>query len=316
VSASSGSPTGAYHHSVPVSHLRDMLTSASDIEHSNDHHDVKDLSFRSNNPPQTPVITSTAPIHSEASNQDFDSSHSSGVTNAHNGSVSPHTNQHESVLRTIRMRKFSETSTDVEHNNNSYKFKNYIQQRFSQDTYHHDESMSMDKEEAVVHALTNGTRKRKQSADTIVVENGMQASGDEKQTAPVSFRSSNTNGFSDAIKHEAMTRASNGGNGSSANGHHPSGTSGFPIPIFACHTQGFYVPLNVDYEYLLPYLDRLGVDLLNKNFTQISLHPVNINVNYAPATSSVGSNATGGTTGSMKATNFVKPKIEGLVNGW
>ena len=59
VSASSGSP---YHQPVPpLSHLREMLTtSVSDLEHSNDNHDVKDLSFRTNPPQQAPVITSSA----------------------------------------------------------------------------------------------------------------------------------------------------------------------------------------------------------------------------------------------------------------
>lgn len=101
------------------------------MEHSNsnDHHDVKDLSFR-NQPQQAAVITSTAPpiVHLDSSNHDFDSSRASSVhadTELSN----------EKTDSSVRVRKLSDSShPDHEHNHNNYKFKNYIQQRFSQDT--------------------------------------------------------------------------------------------------------------------------------------------------------------------------------------
>lgn len=97
--------------------------------------------------------------------------------------------------------------------------------------------------------------------------------------------------------------------------HHHHHSSYHPVPIFACHTQGFYVPLNVDYETLLPYLN--GIDLLNKSFLQVPpLHPISISVNYSPAiTASTASSLL------MKATvnglhQQTKAKlVEGIING-
>lgn len=60
----------------------------------------------------------------------------------------------------------------------------------------------------------------------------------------------------------------------------------FTVPIFALHCQGnYYVPLNVDYNALVPYLN--GVDLLEKSYTSMPVvHPININVNFMPSSSS------------------------------
>jgi len=137
--APSRSPTN-YHHAGHLTQFRDILPS--DLEHnnsSNDQYDIKDLSFKSQ-PQQAPVITSTAPNSQlDTSNHDFDTIRAtSSLSQPDNNSI----NHHESVLRTIRMRKFSENNMHDEHNNNNYKFKNYIQQRFSQDN-HIDESSSM-----------------------------------------------------------------------------------------------------------------------------------------------------------------------------
>ncbi|XP_077285222.1 uncharacterized protein LOC143910568 isoform X2 [Arctopsyche grandis] len=59
--------------------------------------------------------------------------------------------------------------------------------------------------------------------------------------------------------------------------------SGVGVPIFALHAKGsFYVPLNIDYESLIPFLgpyDLLDATCLDTN---ISLHPVTISVNCQP----------------------------------
>lgn len=307
----------------PLSQLREMLTtSASEAEHnSDDHHDVKDLSFRSN-PPQAPSITSTGVVptngihHMDTS--DYDSTRSpttsSGTTstastrmtaaNNHLGNLSP-PHAHENVPRSIRMRKLSETSTDVEHCNNNYKFKNYIQQRFTHENYHSEESMQSNQ---------CPTEHEKDNEKKLAPE-----------TTPVNESTGKTNGHHD-IKNEILIVSSpspahqqpvqrngkipNGtANGSVNGGQSIISHHSIPIPIFACHTQGFYVPLNVDYDLLIPFLPS-GMDLLNKNYAHLPpLHPISININYTPA---LIKNAIAST-----ANNFIKPKIEnGIVNGW
>jgi hypothetical protein len=310
----------------PLSQLREMLTtSASEAEHnSDDHHDVKDLSFRSN-PPQAPSISSTGVVPSNSihhmDTSDYDSTRSpttsSGTTsttstrmttaniNHHLGNLSP-PHAHEHVMRTVRMRKLSETSTDVEHCNNNYKFKNYIQQRFTHENYHSEESMQSN-QCATEHEKDHHEKK---SAPA---------------TPPVNESSAKINGHHD-IKNEILIvnspspahqqpvqrngKIPNGTANGSVNGnqsvipHHS-----IPIPIFACHTQGFYVPLNVDYDLLIPFLPN-GMDLLNKNYTHLPpLHPISININYTPA---LIKNAI-----ASAANNFIKPKMEnGIINGW
>lgn len=249
----------------------------SDLEHSSDNHDVKDLSFRSQ-PQQAAIITSTAPIiHLETSNHDIESSRGSS---SHQDNM---INQHESVLRTVRMRKFSETMPDHEHHNN-YKFKNYIQQRFSHENHHDDNGVLLNLNVNGKSCSENGVggKKRKTTIQSDSIE---YSSCDEKPT---------TNGITD-IKSEILTPNQNGRVKSNmVNGH------AFAVPIFALHGQGtFYVPLNIDYETLLPYLG--GVNLLDKNFNGIPpLHPININVSFSHAV--------------MK--NISRPKIENMVNGW
>jgi hypothetical protein len=310
-----------------------LTTSASDVEHnSNDHHDVKDLSFRTNMPQQAPVITSTAASQSGVQHMDTEYETVRSPTNGttatvvtpttrittvsiqhhnSNGNLSPSHQAPEGVLRTIRMRKLSETSTDIEHTNN-YKFKNYIQQRFTHENYHSEESMQSSVTE-------NDKDHDKKPISSPLIPSNMQK--DE-------CNSSKLNGIHPEIKSEvivtsptphqaqpvaAHARASNSSkmnsnnvNNGALNGnqtmiHHQA----IPIPIFACHTQGFYVPLNVDYDLLIPFLG--GIDLLNKNFSHLPpLHPISINVNYSPAL----------TKTTIASTNFIKPKVEGMVNGW
>uniref|UniRef100_A0A6E8VHY9 BHLH domain-containing protein n=1 Tax=Anopheles coluzzii TaxID=1518534 RepID=A0A6E8VHY9_ANOCL len=424
-----------------LGHLREILTCPSDLEHSsNDHHDVKDLSFRSatstsssthsnNNPPQAAVITSTAPsivqhhldTSSNHSTQDYDAPSPPArlCPNGTGASLQQDTNnninQHESVLRTIRMRKFSEhASPEHEHSHNSYKFKNYIQQRFSQDTHENGHGTDFDRSPVSLHEdqhmhqqahslraspLTNGSSGSMSGADskssststltgkssTVAsstdeplslkrklpstpvrngaespaagpMENGAhhhnhhhQQQGAAEQCVPLekklalarnghplaasssSSSSSVTPLPASEIKHELLSSIGSavvalGPTATPAfahhhhqqqqqqHHHHPS--SYHPVPIFACHTQGFYIPLNVDYETLLPYLN--GIDLLSKNFLQMPpLHPISISVNYTPG-------SLGGSGGSLllkaSAVNGLNSQtkaklVEGIING-
>lgn len=337
-----------YLHPGPLSQLRDMLSCSSDVEHSsNDHHDVKDLSFRNNtngsnsNPPQAAVITSTAPnmqhldTSSNHSTIDFDASSPSRISTSSTGGQMHHNQQdtnnninaqHESVLRTIRMRKFSETSPEHEHSHNSYKFKNYIQQRFSQDTHHvHENGHLTDVAHSPSsihedHPLTEvslpppaksstNSGGSKSKSDCYNSNSGCDeplslkrkvSCMEQPSPVPLTPREDRDdllldrklkNGFTD-IKNEHAAR---------------SAYASCAVPIFACHTQGFYIPLNVDYETLLPYLN--GIDLFGKTYLQMpSLHPISISVNYAP-TSLMKSVANGLST--VSKTKLV----EGMVNG-
>lgn len=321
--AGAGSPSAYHHPNPPLSQLREMLTtSASEAEHnSDDHHDVKDLSFRSK-PPQAPSITSTGVVPSNnihhMDTSDYDSTRSPTTSsetpsttstrmttaniNQHLGNLSP-PHAHENVLRTVRMRKLSETSTDVEHGNNNYKFKNYIQQRFTHENYHSEESMQSN-QCATEHDKDHHEKKSSAS------------------TPPMNGDAAKTNGHHD-VKNEILIVSSPSPahqQPSQRNGKIPNGTvngnvngnqaiiphHSIPIPVFACHTQGFYVPLNVDYDLLIPFLG--GMDLLSKNYAHMPpLHPISINVNYTPAL----------IKNAIVSANFIKPKVEnGIINGW
>lgn len=263
-----------------------------DMEHSNsnDHHDVKDLSFR-NQPQQAPVITSTAPpiVHLDSSNHDFDSSRASSVhadtelSNEKTDSTSPQI--------PVRVRKLSESShPDHEHNHN-YKFKNYIQQRFSQDNnvvggprhtdttvinLTHEPSTAGDKHAPADDTGPSNAKKAKFYDFTEC------SSCDETNQKPT------TNGITDFKSEPAGYQLFQKPNVTTASAtaaippprfaphHHQS------VPIFALHSQGrHYVPLNVDYDALAPYLG--GFDLLDKNFIQMTpCHSININVNFSP----------------------------------
>lgn len=350
-----GSPV--YLHPGPLSQLRDMLSCPSDIEHSsNDHHDVKDLSFRSStnsnssNPPQAAVITSTAPssvqhldTSSNHSTVDFEASSPSRIsTSSINGQMahlSQDTNnninaQHESVLRTIRMRKFSETSPEHDHSHNSYKFKNYIQQRFSQDTHgnenghlvemahspssvHEDHPMSEVPPPSAIKAMVNGLGPKSRS-DSSGQTNGSPTNGNDEPLSlkrkisspegpsPVPQTTTTTTGREDRedtknglaeIKSEHVAR---------------SIYASYAVPVFACHTQGFYIPLNVNYDSLLPYLN--GIDLFGKSYRQMPpLHPISISVNYAPA--SLIKAAAGGGANGLTPAGKSTALVETMVNG-
>lgn len=219
------------------------------------------------------------------------------------------------------MRKFSETSPEHEHSHNSYKFKNYIQQRFSQDTHghenghmtemalspssvHEDHPMAEVPPPSAIKGLVNGLGPKSRPDSVAIQANGTDeplslkrkiSSGEQPSPVPPHVRDDredSKNGFTE-IKSEHVAR---------------SVYASYAVPIFACHTQGFYIPLNVNYESLLPYLN--GIDLFGKSYRQMPpLHPISISVNYAPA--SLIKAAVNGLTPAGKSTLVV----EAMVNG-
>lgn len=55
------------------------------------------------------------------------------------------------------------------------------------------------------------------------------------------------------------------------------------VPVFALHAKGsFYVPLNIDYECLIPFLGSYNLLETAGLHPYISLHPVTISVNFQP----------------------------------
>lgn len=309
ISASSGSPpTNVYHTTAPMNQLRDMLLTDMEHSNSNDHNDVKDLSFR-NQPQQAPVITSTAPpiVHLDSSNHDFDSSRASSV----HADTEPSNEKTDNHTHSVRVRKLSESShhTDHEHSHNNYKFKNYIQQRFSQDnnSSHHGEH----------HEETA-------SSINLIHENSQSGDKSPSDTAPPHAKKSKL--YADFAECSSCDEAKPTTNGitefktepllnhgfqlfpkptaNSSNARFPHNT----VPIFALHAQGrHYIPLNVDYEALVPYLG--GFDLLDKNCNNqmAPCHSININVNFSPPNRSKLANTV--FNGRSKAENV-------MCNGW
>ncbi|XP_055677130.1 transcription factor cwo isoform X2 [Lutzomyia longipalpis] len=276
-SASPASPPSGYHQGAPLSHLRDMLTS--DLEHSsNDTSDVKDLSFRHQQPQQAPVITSTGPAAPMDTHPPPDSQAPAHQHSFHAPDASLGAGRHASDVS---------AADAAEHH--SYKFKNYIQQRFSQDTHHlHDEvsvtncshSSEGSERDSGVHASTKGG---------LCAENSN--SGDEHPLPGA---------------REAEVRAA--GQAQTAPKSTPARHPHMTVPIFALHSQGtFYVPLSVDYDALVPYLGH--ADLLEKNYApHVPVHPVNIHILATPP--AVRPDAP------PRTSFLLKPKLEGLINAW
>ncbi|XP_031618548.1 transcription factor cwo [Contarinia nasturtii] len=283
VSASSGSPpTNVYHNSAPMNQLRNMLLTDMEHSNSNDHNDVKDLSFRSNQPQQAAVITSTAPpiVHLDSSNHDFDSSRASSV---HADTEVSNEKTDGTTIQSVRVRKLSESShPDHEHHNN-YKFKNYIQQRFSQDNNsHHDDHNDDTTAINLIHE--NGQTIEKGSSmehETATPHAKRTKFYDFAECSSCDETKPTTNGITE-FKSEPLTNGyqmfpkPNAANNTTSRFPHN------PVPIFALHSQGrHYVPLAVDYDTLVPYLD--GFDLVGKNCTQMPpCHSVSISVNFSP----------------------------------
>ncbi|XP_017143725.2 transcription factor cwo isoform X2 [Drosophila miranda] len=304
-------------------------------------------------PHQAAVITSTAPHHhTDSSHHDFDSSHEpilhTDTSNMHSPpprdmllQQHPHLghNHTQDSLMSVRMRNYSESSHEVEHNNN-YKYKNHIKERFVHEL--HDEETSSEHCAVASHLQSDhshmqahsdhskdGTepeiapimaKKRKMAeaaaaAAAAAVANGehpldahCEASNPNPPRQLLMLRedtkSSPSFNFSDIkdIKSELHNSNSNSSpllaklNAAAAAGAQlstPSSTTtslaprhSFTVPIFALHGQGnYYVPLNVDYNALVPFLN--GMDLLEKSYSSMPVvHPININVNFMPSSPS------------------------------
>ncbi|TDG42419.1 hypothetical protein AWZ03_011167 [Drosophila navojoa] len=295
-------------------------------------------------PHQAAVITSTAPHHhTDSSQQDFESSHEPMLHTDTSNMHSPpprdallqqhahlgHSHHTTDSQLSARMRNYSESSHEIEHNNN-YKYKNHIKERFVHEL--HDEETSsehaphLQNEHSDLHALSehskDGTepeiapimaKKRKLAEAAAAAAAG--CNGDlplDVHSEASSINPARPMGpvrddkpsfsFSDIkdIKSELHNTNSNSSpllaKLSAAAGAQlstPSSTTAplpsrhsFTVPIFALHGQGnYYVPLNVDYNALVPYLN--GVDLLEKSYTSMPVvHPININVNFMPSSSS------------------------------
>lgn len=265
-----------------MNQLRNMLLTDMEHSNSNDHNDVKDLSFRSNQPQQAAVITSTAPplVHLDSSNHDFDSSRASSV----HADTEMSNEKTDSTTQSVRVRKLSESShPDHEHHNN-YKFKNYIQQRFSQDNNsHHDEHHDNHEDASVINLVhENSQTVEKSNLDETPPSLAKKAKFyDFGECSSCDETRPTTNGITE-FKSEPVTNGyqmfpkPNTINASARFPHNP-------VPIFALHSQGrHYVPLSVDYETLVPYLD--GFDLIGKNCAQLPpCHSVTISVNFTPS---------------------------------
>lgn len=304
----------------------------SDVEHSNDHSDVKDLSFRTHNqqisnnpvhgqPHQAAVITSTGSsstlLHHDSSNHDFESSREPPSSN-HESDIThspPHPAHHtvDSILQSVRLRNFSESSHDIEHNNN-YKFKNHIKERFNHDVHLHDEStvdtpVNLD---TITEAKDLAAKRRRFDTTSGTPPRVEDNNNTARPTPPTSFSD---------IKNEIAPPKING----TPNGVVKSHAQHFAVPIFALHTQGYYIPLHIDYNVLIPFLN--GIDLLDKSYCPVPVfHPVNLNVNYCSPHVSTGanggnSNSSGATVTAGSVSAFLNkqqvratPKIE--TNGW
>lgn len=283
ISASSGSPPATvYHNPAPMNQLRSMLLTDMEHSNSNDHNDVKDLSFRSSQPQQAAVITSTAPpiVHLDSSNHDFDSSRASSV----HADTEVSNEKTDSTTQSVRLRKLSDSYQDHEHHNN-YKFKNYIQQRFSQDNNsHHGEHHDEHHDDATAINLVheNGSTVEKGSLDESAQPHAKKAKFyDFTECSSCDETKPTTNGITE-FKTEPLTNGYqmfSKPNSASTSARFPHN----PVPIFALHSQGrHYVPLNIDYETLVPYLD--GFDLIGKNCAQMPpCHSVTISVNFTPS---------------------------------
>lgn len=317
ISASSGSPHNGFHTTAPLSQLRDIL--ASDVEHSIDPIDVRDLSFRNSHPHQTPVVTSTAPssLHHDSSNHDFDSSREpithSEIANMHSPPRNANNSDDNLLIQAARMRNFSESSHDIEHNNN-YKYKNHIKERFNQDHLHDETSSEHCTPTHMQSDLSEHSKDDIEIESSSTVKKHKIENGEAVPTAMASTTPSSS--LTKALSFSNIKSELNGSKTTSTttaaslvapkkSSTNPSTAAAlanrsFTVPIFALHGQGtYYVPLNIDYNILRPCLN--GIDLFDKRYIAMTaLHPINISVDFAPARHSLNN----------------KTKIESNLNEW
>lgn len=288
-------------------------TSSSEAEQLNY---AKDLSCRNGskggggggNPQQTPVITSTASSSSIQSNVDAHlETESSSSTLDHincpmimNGEKNGiHLEEAPSnragalsKLTPVKVHTLTDTSScDGEHHLNHYKYKNYIQQRFSQDRYNvHDE-----------HIVSNSSNELSDNHHEVPV-NGHHRSNSK----PIPPDRDSNDGFAFQVKNgpegglkeeqlmNGMDERMEGGHRQDVASHQAmikpklKTSKHVPVPIFALHSHGtFYIPLTVDYDAIVPYLGDAG--LLDKNVSPVqSLHSVNIHIYTPPLSQCIG----------------------------
>ncbi|XP_052840042.1 transcription factor cwo isoform X2 [Drosophila gunungcola] len=296
-------------------------------------------------PHQAPVITSTAPHHhlhhTDSSHHDFESSREPILHTDTSNMHSPpprdlllqqhphlaHSHHTQDSLMSVRMRNYSESSHEVEHNNN-YKYKNHIKERFVHEL--HDEETSSEHCPVAAHLQSDHSHLQALSEHSkdgtepeiapIMAKKRKLAEAAANGEIPLEVHTETGSGaanpsnrpdkpspsfnFSDIkdIKAELHSGNSNSSpllaklSAAAAAGGQlstPSSTTAplpprhsFTVPIFALHGQGnYYVPLNVDYNALVPFLN--GMDLLEKSYTSMPVvHPININVNFMPTSPS------------------------------
>lgn len=179
-----------------------------------------------------------------------------------------------------------------------YKFKNNIKQRFSQDLTAETNQLKVFKRRK----LSEPIRRTSITLETYSSENHSSPNDGSSQYSPPSseFR----------ISSESESRISPTGSSVSDNrnryGLKPDQKSfygrysppikypmknipvpsdmeknNFGVPIFALHAKGsFYIPLTIDYNTLMPFLQHHNVLDVLPNVHNIILHPVTINVNF------------------------------------
>ncbi|EFA09962.2 transcription factor cwo [Tribolium castaneum] len=154
----------------------------------------------------------------------------------------------------------------------SYKYKNNIKMRFSQD-------------------LSEGIKRQK-------MENGRRASVNSVENQSSSRSSPPSSELLTRISEHEPSRTSPTESTSSLNhlkiepiprnelrpySPRTSLDKNFNVPIFVLHAKGsYYVPLTIDYKTLLPFLRNYDILEVVPGMHNVVLHPVTINVNFQP----------------------------------
>ncbi|KAF2899197.1 hypothetical protein ILUMI_06984 [Ignelater luminosus] len=188
-------------------------------------------------------------------------------------------------------RNYSEFDTyDKQSDSNgsiSYKYKNDIKLRFSQDLN------TAAKKQKIENGLQNHNNLRRTSVTSIENQSSSRSSppsssgeictriSSESDVARDSFRASIPRTYHFKTDANVLpTRQSPILNGN----HLPADIkNNFSVPIFVLHAKGsFYVPLTIDYYTLIPFLQNYNLLEMFPNLHNVVLHPVTINVNFQP----------------------------------
>lgn len=210
--------------------------------------------------------------------------------------LSQENNKKEDCFKTIEGRDCNNVSL--------YKFKNNIKQRFTQDLSAESNQLKVFKRRK----LSEPIRRSSITIETYCSENHSSPNDGSSQCSPPSseFRissesesrisptgssvSDNRNGrppsrynIKPENKSNVYGRYSPVNKYSIKNTPNPSDIdkNNFGVPIFALHAKGsFYIPLTIDYNTLVPFLQHHNVLDVLPNVHNIILHPVTINVNF------------------------------------